>query len=193
MGSAAIITRAENPIKYCRTSYNYAAPEMLMVGLPGERQVSLKADIYSLGIILMEISSHHHPFYPFPRSGADEKHSEKMRKILMSRPITPRPILPRFAIPLAFEEVLRGCLEPNPTFRLNTTDLLCNSRLGSMNANFHVDLYVDPTELVSQSISTMPSNIEVYPFTLHVMFHSDHFKKNKPSKLNIHFSLNWNS
>ena len=177
MGSAAIITRSENPIKYCRTSYNYAAPEMLMVGLPGERQVSLKADIYSLGIILMELSGHHHPFYPFPRSGADEKHSEKMSKILMSRPSMPRPILPRFTIPLALEEVFQGCLEPNPTFRLCSRDLLCNSRLGSMNANFHIDLYIDPTELFSQSTSTLPSNIEVIPFTLHVMFHFDYIKK----------------
>ena len=174
MGSAAIITRCENPITYCRTSYNYAAPEMLMVGLPGERQVSLKADIYSLGIILMEISSHHHPFYPFPRSGEDEKHAEKMTKILMSRPSTPRPILPRFAFPLAFVEVLQGCLEPNPTFRLRPIDLLCDSLLGSMNADFHVDLYVDPTELVCQPTPTLPSTIQVYPFTLDLIVHSDH-------------------
>ena len=60
-------------IRSCLTTFQYAAPEMLLAS-PTTKDITLGADVYSLGILLMEISGHQHPCYtvqpPIPQQAA---------------------------------------------------------------------------------------------------------------------------
>ena len=74
-------------IRKCITTYEYAAPEMLIAG-PTTNPITLGADVYSLGVLLMEIAGHQHPCYNRSPTPSADSHEEQMLNKYCHRPRT---------------------------------------------------------------------------------------------------------
>ena len=61
----AFAVDSASDIQQCITSYNYAAPETLLVGIRKLHHIVLVSDIFSLGVVLLELCGTQHPLHPF--------------------------------------------------------------------------------------------------------------------------------
>ena len=55
---------APTHIQRCTTSYEYAAPEMLLAAIRSLPRIDVGADIYSLGVVLLELCGTQHYLHP---------------------------------------------------------------------------------------------------------------------------------
>ena len=73
-------------IQRCTTTYKYAAPVMLLVGIRKLPHIDLGADLYSLGMVLLELCGTQHPLHPFHPRGLQEMHDARPTHLVPSNP-----------------------------------------------------------------------------------------------------------
>ena len=89
-------------IQRCIISYNFAAQEKLLAGRHHLRHIDLGADLYFLGVVLLELCATQHPIHPLQTRGMEEMQDAR-----------PTPLVPwntRLAIPGDLQEVLDMCM-----------------------------------------------------------------------------------
>ena len=124
-------------IQRCTTTYEYAAPEMLLAGIRKLPHIGVAADIYSLGVILLELCGTQHPLHPFVRRGMQEMHDLRPAQLL--------PYNPRWTIPDDLQEVIDLFLAYDPTKRPSAQTLTLHKGLAT-GREFVLQHLVTPTE-----------------------------------------------
>ena len=68
-------------IKWCITTHTTAAHEMLIAGQTGPDPVTLTADLYSWGVVMMELAGRQHPEFPQQKSPVGKKAPAHLREL----------------------------------------------------------------------------------------------------------------
>ena len=107
---------------------------MLFRSLP---HIGVAADIYSLGVILLELCGTQHPLHPFQRRSMQEMHDLRPAQLL--------PYNPRWTIPDDLQEAIDMCLAYDPTKRPSAQDLTLHKGLAT-GREFGLQHLVTPAE-----------------------------------------------
>ena len=110
------------------------------------------ADIYSLGVVMVELCVTHHPLYPFHPSGIQEMHD--------ARPTQLPPKNPMWSIPEDFQDVLDMCLSYDSKNRPSAQALTLHNGLATCRV-FVLQHLLNPGEYESaiQEIERLPAQL----------------------------------
>ena len=113
-------------IKRCITTHEYAAPEMLLAGTPRSKDyvVGASADIYSWGVMMMDVIGTQHPLHPHIKSPIQEGEETKMINLFQSRPHHLRIHGPRCYRSTKFTNLLERATVHDANKRATVGDLL---------------------------------------------------------------------
>ena len=131
-------------IDKCITTYEYAAPEMLSAG-PQSKVVSLQADIYSLGVLLMEMTGQQHPFHCMkPAKERDPKW------LYNNRPRQFEVYKPRFRMPDDLKHIFNRMTAFVPELRPTIAVLRRESVFNDVRVGYKMEYLTSPQEVRKQ-------------------------------------------
>ena len=152
---------SKRTIRFCLTTHLYAAPEMLMAGIDMNKinlyarefkhlidflnpVITVASDIFSLGLILYEISGTQHPCYPHPRTPKGiyfiknlcQKHEARPKQFLI--------YMCRLKPTADFLELLKNLTSSIPLGRPTSDHLRRDPVLVRGYANFKIQKWEEP-------------------------------------------------
>ena len=82
-------------IQMCITTHKYAAPEMLLAGFARSEAITLSADVYSWGVLMMELIGNFHPLSQLPATHKEMDPNAALRDAYKKLPKVLRIINPK--------------------------------------------------------------------------------------------------
>ena len=155
-------------IRSCLTTFSYAAPEMLLAkpltAPTASNGITLGADVYSLGILLMEISGHQHPCYtvqpPTPQQSSTSHHAN-MEAVHAKRPKILEVYKPHFQISTEMQSFFASATAFDLGDRATAPQLLKDSLLDDVRQGYRYEAMASPydvLELEQEKASLMLEN-----------------------------------
>ena len=135
----------EKKVERCITTHRYAAPEMLLVG--ELNPATLKTDIYSLGVTLMEASGTRHPLQPFPQTPPGKPYDFQMTELHRLRKKILKVENERFPVSRSLHDLFHQTTAFDPDNRPNTDTLRVHAAFIPLNKGSHIERWVTQQRL----------------------------------------------
>ena len=153
LGSAVHLDRngvdSAGKIRYSVTTEPYSAPEMMLTGIDPEIHVTQRADVYSMGSVMIEMAGTQHPTFPAPHAASHLSHKDKMRYLYDRRPHQLSVFNGRFEVSDSMQELFDVATAWEVKQRLDANTLRFHPAFDAVRDGYKLQYWVEESKLLT--------------------------------------------